>query len=104
MNAKEAYDHAYIVLKAAWPEGEATIATDGSYSFYYARDVLQAPFLLGEKAIAECSYESLDYARYVLKAHFPLGERIIFKMGTEFMKNKYKELFPKKPKPAFFKY
>jgi hypothetical protein len=25
-------------------------------------------------------------------------------MGTEFMQNKYKELFPKKPKPAFFKY
>jgi len=25
-------------------------------------------------------------------------------MGTEFMQNKYKELFPPKPKPAFFKY
>jgi hypothetical protein len=25
-------------------------------------------------------------------------------MGTEFMQNKYKELFPKKPRPAFFKY
>jgi hypothetical protein len=25
-------------------------------------------------------------------------------MGTEFMQNKYKELFPKKPMPAFFKY
>jgi len=25
-------------------------------------------------------------------------------MGTEFMQNKYKELFPKKKKPAFFTY
>jgi hypothetical protein len=25
-------------------------------------------------------------------------------MGTEFMQKKYKELFPKKPRPAFFKY
>ena len=103
MTAKEAYEYA-LKIKAPFPEGEAVIATDAAYSYCYARDVLQAPFRLGEKMIAKCSVSSFDYARYVLKAPFQLGERIIFKMGTEFMQKKYKELFPKKPRPAFFKY
>ncbi len=53
MNAQEAYDNAYIVLKKPWHEGEATIATDASYSFYYATEVLEGRFRLGEKLIAK---------------------------------------------------
>ena len=80
------------------------ISTSAAYSYRYANNVLKAPFPLGEKVIAECSVHSFDYARYVLKAPFQLGEHTIFKTGTTFIKNKYKELFPKKQKPAFFIY
>ena len=56
--------------------GEAAIATNAQYSYEYARDVLEAPFPLGEKKIS----------------------------GIEVIHKKYRKLFPKKKKPAFFKY
>lgn len=56
--------------------GEAAIATSAEHSYLYAKEILRTPFLLGEAAIAK-------------NAHY---------------NNNYKKLFPKKPKPAFFKY
>ncbi len=46
--------------------------------------------------------EAYEYARDVLKAPFPLGEKKI--SGIEVIHKKYRNLFPKKKKPAFFTY
>jgi len=73
MNAKESYKHAFNVLKAPFPEGEAAIATSASYSFYYALNVLKSPFQLGEKTIAKDSEYSHRYAKDILKATFALN-------------------------------
>ena len=73
MNAMEAYEYADI-LQARFPKGEAAIATNAQYSYEYARDILKAPFRLGEKKIS----------------------------GIEVIHKKYRKLFPKKKKPAFF--
>ncbi len=54
----------------------AVIAKNAEWSFLYARDVLHAPFPLGEAAISK-------HSQYYYH---------------------YKKLFPKKPRPAFFKY
>ena len=46
-----AFEYAAYTIKGPWPEGEAVIAMDGTYSYAYAVNVLKAPFPLGEPEI-----------------------------------------------------
>ena len=60
-DAQWSYHYALYVLKAAWPEGEAAIATKSAVAYHYAKEVLEAPFPLGEKVIAK---DGVYYKQY----------------------------------------
>lgn len=64
------------VIDGPWPEAEESIATDGSYSFYYAVYALKGRFPLGEKALLEEGNTDLvaRYAIEVLNARWPQAE------------------------------
>lgn len=74
----QAYWYAIRVLDGPFPEGEAAIATDARYSYYYAMHI-NGPFPEGEAAIATDPQWASLYARWVLNRRFPEGEPAIVK-------------------------
>ena len=77
---QRAYRYARDVIKGPWPAGEATIATDAEYSYYYANYVLNGkPFKAGEAGIAKSVGWSYFYARDIIKGPWPAGEVTIAK-------------------------
>jgi hypothetical protein len=74
---KLAYEHAKK-LGRRFPEGEAVIAKDAKWSYWYAREIIKGRFPEGEAAIAKHAGASFEYA-YYLKKRFPMGESEIAK-------------------------
>ncbi len=58
-------------------EGEAAIAKDPYWAYYYARYDIKGRFPEGEAAMATDPYVAYVYARDVLKGRFPEGEAVI---------------------------
>ena len=83
-----------MLLKSAFPLGEAAIAKNARYSYHYSLDIIKTPFPRGEAAIAKSAEFSFEYARDVLKAPFILGEAAISKCPLTL--KRYVALFPKR--------
>jgi hypothetical protein len=81
-STKYSYEYAYWILQGPFKLGEAAIATDAEFSYFYARNVLKSGvysygdgrFELGEPIISTSAYYSYCYAKHVLEGRFELGE------------------------------
>jgi len=72
MDAEGAYDRAMKIHPYRSPSLEAIIATNATFSAYYASEV--GRFELGEPIIAQDPFESYYYALHGLEDRFELGE------------------------------
>jgi hypothetical protein len=60
-------------------KAEDVIATNGKYSFQYAKNILQGGFKKGEQAIYDYGKDIEEYAIYVLKDKFDLAHEYLIK-------------------------
>ena len=87
---QEAYRYSFEVLNGKpFKAGEAAIATNPHYSYWYSKNVLKGPFPAGEAVIAKDYYYSYYYAKNILKGRFALGE---INMANSEFKNNYVNL------------
>jgi hypothetical protein len=71
-----AFEHAKS-LGRRFPEGEAAIAKDKEYAYYYAKDIIKGRFPEGEAAIAKNEYFAHSYAKDVVKERWLPLENLI---------------------------
>jgi hypothetical protein len=90
-DAEYAFFYAIGVIKGRWPEGEAAIAKNAKYALGYAREVIKERFPEGEAALAKDAKYAYLYARDVIEGRFPEGEAAIAK--NRFVKPVYEKLF-----------
>jgi hypothetical protein len=90
-DAKYAYYYANEVIKGRFPEGETAIAKDPYFAYVYAKDFIKGRFPEGEAAIAKSAGHAYFYAEHVIKGRWPEGEAAIAK--NRFVKPVYEKLF-----------
>jgi hypothetical protein len=52
------------VIKGRWPEGEAAIAKDPQWAYYYAENVIKGRWPEGEAAIAKDPQWAKEYQQF----------------------------------------
>jgi hypothetical protein len=85
-----AYWYARYIIKGRFPEGEAAMAKDAGWAYEYASGVIDGSFPEGEAAIAKNAKFAYEYAAYVISGRFPEGEPAIAKSEW---KSKYERKF-----------
>jgi hypothetical protein len=72
-----AFNFAWRVLEARWPEAEPIIAKDPQFATYYAQYLVRGAWEQGEQAIAQDPIAASWYATQVLRQRWPVGESVI---------------------------
>jgi hypothetical protein len=85
---------AFVIEGRRWPEGEAAIAKDTEYAYWYAKYVIEGRFPEGEAAIAKDTEYVYLYAEDVIKGRWPEGEAAIAKDTKQsYWKSAYEKQF-----------